>query len=174
MTRVSSGKRAVEGLVAMIPTDFPVKTCPIQGALKAQTSELLDKDLNAYVQNDAQVLVTRENIIFFTNAYTWTDWFHELPHDGFHVMPYPAVFVCEKEVDLDPTHFPRNNGDMAITAGRSGINSTGLIPMLPDYRLFAEGTKRNALYRNLLRVRNHLLNKGSRSPVRLTEKMYHF
>lgn len=67
-------------------------------------------------------------MILFTDAFTCIDWHEELLKSPFYVMPYPASFVRQKEIDRDLFIFSQNNGDMAVVAKQTEDQPTGCKP----------------------------------------------
>lgn len=116
-----------------------------------------------------RVLVTGGYIVIFINAFSWFEWYADLTKAGFQVMPYPAVFVFDTEVDRETNVFPRSNGEMALIGKLPGNHPKGFIPAFSEQTSFDSATKRNAFYVNVPKPDNRLLREGSKSPVRTSE-----
>lgn len=97
-------------------------------------------------------------------------WFLELSKNRFQTMRYPATYFCSKDVDRNPSSFPRSNGEMAVIAGIVGSDPSGFVLIFSDHRLLSSSSKRNASCSSASPTKNRVLNIESKSAFRLSEK----
>lgn len=142
-----------------ILTEPPVKPCPVQLSFKPLAPNVNERKLQAFKQHAKQMPVTGGSIVLFKDTYSWLKWFLELTKNGFQTMQYLAVFVCQKEIDRDPSVFTRNSVYIAIVTKRAGTHRNGLCPSFSHCCSCSSNSNRNEFYGSVPSADNRLLNK---------------